>query len=271
MSRAGRCEAARATALQWRRAECDPAARATFRPRSKTPEPHAVHRHPHAPLPAVVRTAGAVGHRRAADVSLPRSRALPLLQRAARAGTGRSTTPQRADLIWKTLFVENTPVSEATRGVVAVLAAARAGSRRAVARTRSARSSARRTSPNTSGDVFAARGRQRGRDDQRSAGSRGSAALGSRARCRDAGFRAALRLDRILNDDAVDGAGERADDCSRRWSRRMSRRYMAVSLPDSFTFPADDARTTLLREAVLPVCRRARHAALADDRRAARR
>ena len=28
---------------------------------------------------------------------------------------------QRADLIWKTLFVENTPVSEAARGVVAVL------------------------------------------------------------------------------------------------------------------------------------------------------
>src|SRR3979490_3401083 len=30
---------------------------------------------------------------------------------------------QRADLVWKTLFVENSPVSEATRGVVAVLQA----------------------------------------------------------------------------------------------------------------------------------------------------
>src|SRR5215470_6713612 len=28
---------------------------------------------------------------------------------------------QRADLVWKTLFVENTPLSEATRGVIAVL------------------------------------------------------------------------------------------------------------------------------------------------------
>src|SRR5947207_1588195 len=28
---------------------------------------------------------------------------------------------QRADLVWKTLFVENTPVSEAARGVVAIL------------------------------------------------------------------------------------------------------------------------------------------------------
>ena len=30
---------------------------------------------------------------------------------------------QRADLIWKTLFVENTPISEAARGVTAVLQA----------------------------------------------------------------------------------------------------------------------------------------------------
>ena len=31
------------------------------------------------------------------------------------------TKRQRADLIWKTLFVENTPISESTRGVIAVL------------------------------------------------------------------------------------------------------------------------------------------------------
>src|SRR6185369_9350258 len=30
---------------------------------------------------------------------------------------------ERADLIWKTMFVENTPISEATRGVIAVLQA----------------------------------------------------------------------------------------------------------------------------------------------------
>src|SRR5271155_1383452 len=30
---------------------------------------------------------------------------------------------QQADLVWQTLFVENTPVSEATRGVIAVLKA----------------------------------------------------------------------------------------------------------------------------------------------------
>src|SRR5580704_11007427 len=30
---------------------------------------------------------------------------------------------QRADLVWKILFIENTPLSESTRGVVAVLQA----------------------------------------------------------------------------------------------------------------------------------------------------
>src|SRR5215471_1124250 len=33
------------------------------------------------------------------------------------------TTAQRADLIWKTLFVAHTPISEAARGAVAVLTA----------------------------------------------------------------------------------------------------------------------------------------------------
>ena len=28
---------------------------------------------------------------------------------------------QQADLVWQTLFVENTPISEATRGVITVL------------------------------------------------------------------------------------------------------------------------------------------------------
>jgi len=36
-------------------------------------------------------------------------------------GYWRLSTPQRADVVWTTLFRDNTPVSEATRGVVAVL------------------------------------------------------------------------------------------------------------------------------------------------------
>src|SRR2546425_9699310 len=37
------------------------------------------------------------------------------------AGFGKMRKTERADLIWKTLFVENTPLSEAARGIVSVL------------------------------------------------------------------------------------------------------------------------------------------------------
>jgi hypothetical protein len=69
----------------------------------------------------------------------------------------------------------------------------------------------------------------------------------------DAGFRAALRLDRVLNEGMWTAADARL--LLETWIRRMKPVYMAVSLPDSFVFPASDARTTLLRDAVLPVCR----------------
>ena len=39
------------------------------------------------------------------------------------------------------------------------------------------------------------------------------------------------------------------------WCRRMRPIYMAVSLPDTFQFPADAPQGILLREAVLPACR----------------
>jgi len=66
-------------------------------------------------------------------------------------------------------------------------------------------------------------------------------------------FRAALRLDRIVNEGDWTPADARR--LLETWSRRMKPVYMAVSLPDSFVFPADDRRTLLLRDAVLPVCR----------------
>jgi hypothetical protein len=66
-------------------------------------------------------------------------------------------------------------------------------------------------------------------------------------------FRAALRLDRVLNEGAWTAASART--LLETWSRRMKPVYMAVSLPDSFTFPAEDSRTALLRDAVMPVCR----------------
>jgi hypothetical protein len=163
----------------------------------------------------------------------------------------RLTKPQRADLIWKTLFQENSPVSEAARGVVAVVAGLGLDPAspsleplRAFFRAQDFGDHIRR--------VFALAGvsevvMTNDPLDPEEAPLWESGALPG------AGFKAALRLDRILNDGAWTAAGART--LLETWSRRMTPAYMAVSLPDTFAFPAADARTVLLREAVLPVCR----------------
>jgi len=163
----------------------------------------------------------------------------------------RLATPQRADLIWRTLFVENSPLSEATRGVVAVLSAFGLDP----------------ASPSLA--PFRAFFQQQDLGEHirrvfRLAGisevvmtndplDPEEAPLWEAGRLPDAGFRAALRLDRILNDGAWTAADARR--LLETWARRMTPVYMAVSLPDTFTFPADDRRSRLLADAVLPVCR----------------
>jgi hypothetical protein len=159
--------------------------------------------------------------------------------------------PRRADLVWKTLFVEHTPLSEATRGVIAVLTAFGLDTTsrslepfRAFFRAQDLTAHIRR--------VFQLAGvsevvMTNDPLDPEEAPLWESGALPGE------GFRPALRIDRILNEGAWT-----ANDARRlldTWSRRMTPVYMAVSLADSFTFPAADARTMLLREAVLPVCR----------------
>ena len=158
---------------------------------------------------------------------------------------------QRADLIWKTLFVENTPISESTRGVIAVLraleldpSATTLESYRAFFRKQNLSEHVRHvfrlagvSEVVMTNDLFDA-------DEQRRwhEGAEGGAE-----------FHAALRLDRILN-EATSLSGD-VSSYLERSARHMKAVYMAVSLPDSFEYPRDDDRTKLLREAVLPACR----------------
>ena len=177
---------------------------------------------------------------------------------------------QKADEIWQALFVRNTPLSEATRGVVTVLKAF-----------------GLRTDPP---DLTEAREYFRAQriDDHidhvlRLAGvsemvmtndplDPDEAPCWLRGAQADPRFHAALRLDRILNRwpehwQVLDsqGYGVSADATGwtmahvRRfladWVERMRPRYMAVSLPDSFRFPEDSLRGRILAEAVLPSCR----------------
>ncbi len=180
------------------------------------------------------------------------------------------TKIQRADLVWKTLFVDNTPVSEATRGVVAVLEAfgldARAKTlapfREFFEKQNLADHIAR---------VFKLAGISEAVMTNDPLDPEESAVWNSGVKP-GPGFRAALRIDRILNEWEVHSpvlAGQGyavQQDCGgptftevRRflasWVTRMEPAYMAVSLPDSFFYPLDDNRTRLIRDAVLPACR----------------
>lgn len=177
---------------------------------------------------------------------------------------------EQADLIWRTLFVDNTPLSEATRGVVAVLSAL--GLDPCAADLREAREffSSRKyedyleTVLQTAGvrDIVMTNDPL---DESETRIWTGGQEIDKR-------FHAALRLDRILNDwnDAVPKItsqnfgvnfmiDERTIAEARRfieaWIARMKPVYLGVSLPDDFTYPEDSARGRLIRDVVLPICK----------------
>jgi hypothetical protein len=177
---------------------------------------------------------------------------------------------EKADLIWRTLFVENAPVSEATRGVVAVLNAFGL--------------------PTSGPNLTEARAFFESRkveshieDVLRLAGvsevvmtndplDPGEAPLWEKGAEPHKLFHPVLRLDRVLNKWAdhwqvlqsqgyqVDAAagGKSVAEIRRflsGWVGRMKPAYMACSLPDTFQFPEDSVRARLIAEAVLPACR----------------
>ncbi|MDQ6665914.1 MAG: glucuronate isomerase [Acidobacteriota bacterium] len=177
---------------------------------------------------------------------------------------------QKADAIWQALFVENSPISEATRGVVAVLQAF--GLPTGGGSLRDAR------------EFFAAQDLEAHIQKVFELAGVGEVIMTNDPLDPEEGplwesgagnhpqFHAVLRLDRVLNkwtehwrilaqkgygvDQALSGRSiaevrRFLDD----WCARMSPVYMAVSLPDTFTFPEDSVRGKLLAEAVLPACR----------------
>jgi hypothetical protein len=176
----------------------------------------------------------------------------------------------QADAIWRALFVENAPVSEATRGVIAVLnafglptdsedlteareffAAQKLGGH--IRRVFDLAGISEAVMTNDPLDPAEADAWERGAET-------------------DSQFHAVMRLDRILNKWAdhwqklaaqgyavdANAGGESAAEVRRflsDWFHRMKPVYMAVSLPDTFQFPEDSVRGRLLANAVLPACR----------------
>jgi hypothetical protein len=182
----------------------------------------------------------------------------------------RLTKTQRADVVWKTLFVESTPLSEAARGIVSILKAFDLDTRapnldeaRAFFGAQDVESHVNRildmacvTDLVMTNDPFS--------ENESDAWLKGLVP--------DDRFHASLRLDPLLNDWRVAAKTLKALDFNvdsnlnsgsivevrrflDKWIGRMRPVYMAVSLPPTFEYPKDDDRTRLLREVVLPTAR----------------
>lgn len=182
----------------------------------------------------------------------------------------RMSKSEQADLVWRTLFVENTPVSEAARGVITVLDAFGLDT--------------------AAPDLTEARDFFRGQEEAAHLGrvlelsgvsdvvmtndpfDEQEARVWENGAALDGRFHAALRMDGLLNDwerssSALAARGYEVDEGMsggtaeevRRfldvWIERMRPLYMAVSLPDDFEYPAEGPRDTLIREVVLPTAR----------------
>ncbi|MEJ7861705.1 MAG: hypothetical protein WKF90_08710 [Pyrinomonadaceae bacterium] len=177
---------------------------------------------------------------------------------------------KQSDLIWRTLFVENTPLSEAARGVVAVLNALGLDTRAADLRQAREFFAAQNPADYIDEVLKISNVTDIGMtndplDEAEIKVWNGDAPIDSR-------FHAALRLDRLLNgwaeavplmrkqnyevSEIIDG---RTINETRRflndWILKMKPLYLGVSLPDDFVFPEDSARGKLIKDAVLPVCR----------------
>jgi hypothetical protein len=176
---------------------------------------------------------------------------------------------EQADLIWHTLFVENQPVSEATRGVVTVLQAF--GLETDSSDLNEARDFfSSQTLEAHIANVFRRAGISEAvmtNDPLDPA----EAPLWRDSRPHSL-FHAVLRLDRVLEKWAdhwqkLQSEGYRVEQNLtpatvaeiRRfladWCTLMKPVYMAVSLSDDFQFPENSIRSQLLKEAVLPACR----------------
>lgn len=182
----------------------------------------------------------------------------------------RMTKSERADFVWKTLFVENTPLSEAARGIVSVMSAFGLDSRATSLDEARAFFSSQNPKEHLDrvlemacvGDVVMT-------NDPL---SEQEARLWASGVVPDSRFHASLRLDSILNDwpiavellqaqgfDVEPGLGGNTILEVRRfldkWILNIQPVYMAVSLSSEFKYPDSDLRDRLLRDVVVPTAR----------------
>src|ERR1044072_7424165 len=151
----------------------------------------------------------------------------------------RSKTDQ-ADLVWQTLFVENSPASEAARGIVTVLDAFGLDTRAENLDEARAFFNSRRLGEHITRvfDIARVSGVVMTNDPFDDA----EGEIWKRDVGADPRFKSALRLDHLLNGNYVTGTTTSLRHSLDEWIARMNPVYMGVSLPADFKFPADDTR-----------------------------
>jgi hypothetical protein len=179
----------------------------------------------------------------------------------------------QADLVWKTLFVDNTPTSEAAQGIISVLDVFGLDTRSADLREARAFFNSQRLAEHID-QVFeiahvssVVMTNDPLDEKERPVWDQGFIP--------DSRFKSSLRLDRLLNDwhrgvSALSNQGVSVSaelDAATittlrvtldKWIQRSNAVYIAVSLPADFAFPSDDIRDRLLREVVLPTAKEQR-------------
>jgi len=177
--------------------------------------------------------------------------------------------PQQADLIWDALFVKNTPLSEATAGVVAVMV------KLGLDPCRPDLKQAREYFASVSVEQYIDQVLKLAHvselvmtNDPFNPVER--AAWECNELCPER-FHRALRMDPVLNDwstahrvmaaagfkTSADLTSQTVSEARRfldHWISRLRPVYLAVSMPFTFTYPDDSPRTRLIREVVLPMC-----------------
>ena len=160
----------------------------------------------------------------------------------------------QADLVWRTLFVDNTPTSEAAQGIITVLDVFGLDTRAPDLREARAFFNSQRLAEHIDHvfDVARVSGVVMTNDPFDDAEDQ----LWSSGISVDRRFSSSLRLDSLVNTaDLALSTTTRVRAFLDNWIQRRNPVYMALSLPPEFSFPSDDARDSLLREVILPTAK----------------
>ena len=157
---------------------------------------------------------------------------------------------EQADLVWKTLFVDNTPISEAAQGIVSVLDVFGLDTRARDLKEAREFFNSQRIGEHIDQvfDIAGVSGVVMTNDPLAEA----EGEIWKSGADVDQRFKSSLRLDRLLNDF---GSAPEMRRLLNDWIQRLKPVYLAVSLPPDFQYPSDNDRNRLLREVVLPVAK----------------